>query len=74
MVLRKFFIQVLFIGNEWLTAPVLMKFLEDYCYAYDNNLNIFNVNSKFLFENVSIYIMPMVNPDRRRFSYRCYFS
>ena len=71
MVLRKFFIQVLFIGNEWITAPVLMKFLEDYCYAYDNNLNIFNVNSKFLFENVSIYIMPMVNPDRRRFSYRC---
>ena len=63
MVLRKFFIQVLFIGNEWITAPVLMKFLEDYCYAYDNNLNIFNVNSKFLFENVSIYIMPMVNPD-----------
>ena len=32
-------------------------------YAYDNNLNIFNVNSQFLFENVSIYIMPMVNPD-----------
>ena len=63
MALKKSFILLLFIGNEWITAPVLMKFLEDYCYAYDNNLNIFNVNSKFLFENVSIYIMPMVNPD-----------
>ena len=63
MVLKKFFILLLFIGNEWITAPILMKFLEDYCYAFVNNLNIFNVNAKFLFNSVSIYIMPMVNPD-----------
>ena len=40
-----------------------MKFIEDYCFAYVNNLSIFNVNARILFNKVSIYIMPMVNPD-----------
>ncbi len=40
-----------------------MKFLEDYCYSYVNNLSIFGISAKRLFESCSIYIMPMVNPD-----------
>ena len=63
MALKKFFIPLLFIGNEWITSPVLMKFVEDYCFSYVNNLRIFNVNARTLFNSVSIYIMPMVNPD-----------
>lgn len=63
MAQKKFFILVQFIGNEWITAPVLMKFIEDYCLSYVNNLNIFNVNARNLFNRVTIYIMPMVNPD-----------
>ena len=63
MVLLKFSILVPFIGNEWITSPVLMKFLENYCFSYINNLDIFNVNARFLFNQVTIYIMPMVNPD-----------
>ena len=50
-------------ANEWITAPLLMKFLADYCYCYVNNLPIYGVNSRALYNNTTIYIMPMVNPD-----------
>ena len=50
-------------ANEWITSPILMKFLADYCYCYQNNLNIYNVSARALYNSTSIYIMPMVNPD-----------
>lgn len=50
-------------ANEWITSPVLMKFLADYCYSYQNNLNIYNIPARTLYNSVSIYIIPMVNPD-----------
>lgn len=50
-------------ANEWITSPVLMKFLADYCYCYQNNLNIYNTPARNLYNSTSIYIMPMVNPD-----------
>lgn len=50
-------------ANEWITSPVLMRFLADYCYCYQNNLNIYNISARELYNSTSIYIVPMVNPD-----------
>ena len=50
-------------ANEWITSPLLMKFLENLSKSYVNNVNMFGYNPKDLFSNVSLYIVPMVNPD-----------
>jgi len=40
-----------------------MKFAERYCDAYSNNRPLLGYNIRQLFNNSSIYLIPMVNPD-----------
>lgn len=50
-------------ANEWINSILLMKFLENLSLAYLNNSTIWGVPASYLFNNYSLYIVPMVNPD-----------
>ncbi|WP_110111330.1 M14 family metallocarboxypeptidase [Bacillus sp. CGMCC 1.16541] len=52
-----------FHANEWITTNVMMRFIEDYLRAiyYDENLN--GISARKLYQDTSLSIVPMVNPD-----------
>lgn len=60
---REVFYNASFHANEWITTPIVLKFVEDYAKAYATRGNLFGVRTQQLFEEFSLYIVPMVNPD-----------
>lgn len=59
--------EVLYTGgihaNEWITSLLLIKFTQNLCNAYISNTQIYGYNAKDLYDNCSLYIIPMINPD-----------
>lgn len=52
-----------FHANEWITTPVLMRFLNDYALSLSNNVPIRGMFLLPLFQQTTLSIVPMVNPD-----------
>ena len=50
-------------ANEWITTPVLLKFVEDFAEAIRTGGRIYDVDAGQLAQQVTIYMVPMVDPD-----------
>ena len=40
-----------------------MKFVEEYCSAIASNSKIYGYSARMLFDSITLYVVPMVNPD-----------
>ena len=50
-------------ANEWITTPVILKFMEEFASAMEAGGEIFGVSARELAAAVTIYTVPMVDPD-----------
>ena len=50
-------------ANEWITSLVLLKFAEEFAEAIQSGGRIYDQDARELAENVTIYMVPMVDPD-----------
>ena len=50
-------------ANEWITTPVLLKFVEDFASAIETGGSIGGVDARALQKAATIYTVPMVDPD-----------
>ena len=50
-------------ANEWLTATVVLKFIEDYAEAIESGGTIGGVDARTLAAQATIHIVPVVDPD-----------
>ncbi|MDR0838062.1 MAG: peptidoglycan-binding protein [Oscillospiraceae bacterium] len=50
-------------ANEWITTPLLMKFLENYASAYATGGQIYGMDAASLYSRSRLSLVPLVNPD-----------
>lgn len=50
-------------ANEWITTAILLKFVEEFAQALMDGGKIFGINAADLAAKVTVYTVPMVNPD-----------
>lgn len=50
-------------ANEWITAPLLVRFLERLCQTRAGCAEIGGMSARSLYEGITLVAVPMVNPD-----------
>ncbi len=60
---KRVFYNAAFHANEWITVPVLLKFAEELAESFITEKPLNGVDVNTLLKKVSLYIVPMVNPD-----------
>ena len=60
---RKVFYSAAHHANEWITTPVLLKFVEEFAQAIEAGGTIGGVDARTLRSTATIYTVPMVDPD-----------
>ncbi len=50
-------------ANEWITTPLLLKYLEDYALEYSRGGSIYGIPAASLYQKATLYLVPLVNPD-----------
>ena len=50
-------------ANEWITTPLLLKFLEELCEALQQGGTVYGVPAKTILKYTTIHMVPMVDPD-----------
>lgn len=60
---RKVFVNGAHHANEWITTPLLLKFLYRFLLARREGKSIGSISAKTLFEEKSLHMVPLVNPD-----------
>ena len=50
-------------ANEWITCPVLLKFMEELAQAVQSGGKLYGVEAQNIVKAATIYTVPLVNPD-----------
>ena len=57
------FYNAAFHANEWITTPVLLKFMEQYAAAYASGGKVGGVPASELYDKATLFLAPLINPD-----------
>lgn len=60
---RKVCYNAAFHANEWITSPLLLRFLEEYAKAVLNRESLYGAEAMLLYEQITLFMVPLVNPD-----------
>lgn len=50
-------------ANEWITTPLLLRFLEEYAQAISEAGKVFGYAAQELYQKTTLHLVPMVDPD-----------